>query len=122
MSARRLPANAQRLKQDYGSLIFSNRNCILNVEMQVCVHIIVQGMVQGVGFRYYVQRQAMKLNLSGFARNLYNGDVEIEAEGDRSLVEEFIKEVKVGPSSAYVKDLKIEWKEFQNRHKGFEVR
>ena len=90
--------------------------------MQARVHIIVQGMVQGVGFRYFVHREATKLNLSGYARNLYNGDVEIEAEGDRSLIEEFIKIVKVGPSTAFVKDLKIEWQETQNRHDGFRVR
>ncbi|MEK6756751.1 MAG: acylphosphatase [Bacteroidota bacterium] len=90
--------------------------------MQVGVHIIVQGMVQGVGFRYFVWREATKLSLSGYVRNLYNGDVEIEAQGDRSLVEEFVKVVKVGPRYAYVKDLKIEWKEFQERYKGFEVR
>ena len=90
--------------------------------MQVGVHIIVQGMVQGVGFRYFVSRQATKLSLSGFVRNLYDGDVEIEAYGDRSLLEELIKEVKVGPRSAYVKDLRIEWKEFQERYIGFEVR
>jgi acylphosphatase len=90
--------------------------------MQVGVHIIVQGMVQGVGFRYFVWRQATKLSLSGFVCNLYDGDVEIEAYGDRSLLEELIKEVKVGPRSAYVKDLRIEWKEFQERYIGFEVR
>ncbi len=90
--------------------------------MQVGVHIIVQGMVQGVGFRYFVSRQATKLSLSGFVRNLYDGDVEIEAYGDRSLLEELIKEVKVGPRSADVKDLRIEWKEFQERYIGFEVR
>jgi len=90
--------------------------------MQVGVHIIVQGMVQGVGFRYFVWRQATKLSLSGFVRNLYHADVEIEAYGDRSLLEELIKEVKVGPRSAYVKDLRIEWKEFQERYIGFEVR
>ena len=90
--------------------------------MQVGVHIIVQGMVQGVGFRYFVWRQATKLSLSGFVRNLYNAEVEIEAYGDRSLLEELIKEVKVGPRSAYVKDLRIEWKEFQERYIGFEVR
>jgi len=89
--------------------------------MQVAVHIIVKGMVQGVGFRYFVWRQASKLGLSGYARNLYNGDVEIEAEGDRSLLEEFIKEVKVGPRLSDVRDMKIQWGEFQDRFKGFEV-
>jgi acylphosphatase len=90
--------------------------------MQVGVHIIVLGMVQGVGFRYFVWRQATKLSLSGFVRNLYDGNVEIEAYGDRSLLEELIKDVKAGPRSAYVKDLRIEWKEFQERYIGFEVR
>lgn len=90
--------------------------------MEIGVHIIVKGLVQGVGFRYYVERQAVQLGLRGYVRNLYNGDVEIETEGDRSLVEEFIKEVKIGPRSAHVKDLKIEWTEYQNKFKGFEVR
>ncbi|MBM4161640.1 MAG: acylphosphatase [Ignavibacteria bacterium] len=89
--------------------------------MQSAVHIVVRGMVQGVGFRYFVWRQASKLGLSGYARNLYNGDVEIEAEGDRSLLEEFIREVKVGPRLSDVRDMKIQWGEFQGRFKGFEV-
>ncbi|MBI3586156.1 MAG: acylphosphatase [Ignavibacteriales bacterium] len=90
--------------------------------MEIGVHIIVKGLVQGVGFRYYVVRQASQLGLPGYVHNLYNGDVEIEVEGDRSLIEEFIKQVKIGPSSAQVKDLKIEWTECQNKFKGFEVR
>lgn len=74
-------------------------------------HIIVEGLVQGVGFRWFVQRRAEALGINGWVRNLYNGNVEIEAEGERSLLEEFIKEVKVGPRSAHVSNLKIEWKE-----------
>lgn len=89
--------------------------------MEIGVHIIVKGLVQGVGFRYYAVRQASQLSVKGYVRNLYNGDVEIEAEGDRSLIKEFIKQVKIGPRSAQVKDLKIEWTEYQNRFKGFEV-
>jgi acylphosphatase len=83
---------------------------------------IVKGMVQGVGFRYFVWREATKLSLSGYVRNLYNGDVEVEAEGDRSLLEEFIMEVRAGPRSAHVSDLEIEWRASQARFKGFEVR
>lgn len=90
--------------------------------MEIGVHIIVKGLVQGVGFRFFVERYAVQLGLQGYVRNLYNGDVEIETEGDRSLVEEFIKEVKIGPRSAHIKDLKIEWTEYQNKFKGFEVR
>ncbi|MBF8294695.1 MAG: acyP [Bacteroidetes bacterium] len=90
--------------------------------MQIGVHITVQGLVQGVGFRYFVYRQASRLGLTGWVCNLYNSDVEIEVEGDRSMVEELIKEVKVGPRSAHVKDLKIEWQDFKNRFQAFEIR
>ena len=74
------------------------------------VHIVAEGLVQGVGFRWFVHRRAEALGIKGWVRNLFNGSVEIEAEADRSLLEEFIKEVKVGPRSAHVTNLKIEWK------------
>ena len=90
--------------------------------MQIGVHIIVQGLVQGVGFRYFVYRHASRLGLAGWVRNLYSSEVELEAEGDRSMIEELIKELKVGPRSAQVKDLKIEWQEFKSRYQGFEIR
>lgn len=50
---------------------------------------IVQGLVQGVGFRYQVKLEAAKLNLSGFVRNLDNGNVSIEVQGDPSVIERF---------------------------------
>jgi len=90
--------------------------------MVVGARIIVRGLVQGVGFRYFVYRHASRLNLRGYVRNLRSGDVEIEVQGDRSLVEELIKEVKVGPRAAHVADLKIEWKEPNQNFHGFEIR
>jgi len=90
--------------------------------MQVGAHIVVKGLVQGVGFRYYIHRQATKLGLTGFVKNLYNGEVEIEAHGDRSLLEEFIKDVKVGPRAAQVTDLRIEWTDFNAYAKGFDIK
>ena len=89
--------------------------------MQVRVHVLISGLVQGVGFRYFAYNKAKSLTLMGHVRNLYSGDVEIEAEGDRSLVEEFIKQVKVGPRAAHVKDMKIEWIKCTETHSGFEV-
>jgi acylphosphatase len=90
--------------------------------MQIGVHIVVKGMVQGVGYRFFVYRQAMKLGVTGWVRNSFSGDVEIEAEGDRSMVEELITEVKIGPRSAHVKDLIIEWQEYKSLHQTFEIR
>lgn len=73
------------------------------------VHIVVEGLVQGVGFRWFVARAAGELGLGGYTRNLWDGSVEIEAEGSRSLIEELISKVKVGPRPAQVRDVKIEW-------------
>lgn len=89
--------------------------------MEIGAHIIVKGMIQGVGFRYFVFNRANGLGLAGFVHNVYNGDVEIEVEGDRSLIEEFIKEIKVGPRSAHVVDIKIHWVEKSNNYQSFEV-
>jgi len=85
-------------------------------------HIIVEGLVQGVGFRWFVARKAEALGLKGFVKNLYDGNVELEAEGERSLVEELIGQVKVGPRSAQVNNLRIEWREPQHRTAHFEIR
>jgi acylphosphatase len=89
--------------------------------METGVHIVVSGLVQGVGFRYFVYDQAKRLGLKGFVRNLFNGNVEIEAEGNRSIVEELIDAVKVGPRVAHVSDVKISWKQYENKYSFFEI-
>lgn len=90
--------------------------------MEVGAHILVSGLVQGVGFRYFVFGRARKLGLAGYVCNLFNGSVEIFAEGDRSLIEELIREVKVGPRAAQVTDLKIHWQEPQHQFQEFTVK
>lgn len=85
-------------------------------------HIIVSGVVQGVGFRFFVQHVAKRFGLVGYVRNLYSGDVEIEAEGERSLLEELIKEVKIGPRLAHVSDVKVEWLESTGKEKDFIIK
>jgi acylphosphatase len=90
--------------------------------MNVRAHLRVHGLVQGVGFRYFIFERAKSLGLAGYARNVYSGDVEIEVEGDRSLIEEFIKEVKVGPRAAQVTDLEIQWRNYDGSFKDFTIR
>lgn len=90
--------------------------------MIVGAHIIVQGMVQGVGFRYFVYSRAVRAGLEGYVQNLYNGEVEIEVEGDRSLIEELIKEVKIGPRASGVTNVKVDWKNPEHRFRGFDIR
>jgi len=89
--------------------------------MEIRAHVLVSGLVQGVGYRYFVFDRAISLGLVGYVRNIFSGEVEIEIEGDRSMIEEFIKEVKVGPRVAHVKDLKIEWLKCTKSYKSFEI-
>jgi acylphosphatase len=92
------------------------------IAMTVRAHIVVLGMVQGVGFRWFTAREAQGLGLSGFVRNLGDGSVEVEAEGERGIVEELIKRLKVGPQSADVQDLRIIWQEPLKERPRFEIR
>ena len=90
--------------------------------MDVGAHILVSGLVQGVGFRYFVSARARKLGLSGYVCNLFDGSVEIFAEGERALIEDLIREVKVGPRAAHVADLKIHWREPKREFVGFIIK
>ena len=89
--------------------------------MAEAVHVVVSGVVQGVGYRYYVQQEARKLGLNGFVRNRYSGDVEVEAEGDRGLLEELIQSLQLGPPASNVRGLKIDWHEARGGHDSFQV-
>ncbi len=90
--------------------------------MTVRAHIVVGGLVQGVGFRWFTTREARKLQLAGFARNLANGAVEVEAEGERGMVEELIAQIKVGPRGSDVQDVQIIWQQPLMERGRFEIR
>jgi acylphosphatase len=71
------------------------------------VQLIVRGVVQGVGFRWSTEREAARLGVRGFVRNLPSDAVEIVAEGDAAAVERLIAWAKHGPPSAVVEDLEV---------------
>ncbi|MEW6557647.1 MAG: acylphosphatase [Elusimicrobiota bacterium] len=70
-------------------------------------HIIVQGEVQGIGYRYFVIREAKQLKITGWVRNLLNGDVEIMAEGENETLDIFANTLKTKHFYARVENLKI---------------
>jgi acylphosphatase len=84
--------------------------------------IIVNGLVQGVGFRYFVYRNAVRLNLKGYVKNLYTGEVVTEAEGEKWAIEELFKEIKKGPQYSRVKNSSIVWTSYNNEFSIFEIR
>jgi acylphosphatase len=85
------------------------------------VHIIVSGRVQGVFFRDFTQRQAIKLGLSGWVRNTDDGKVEIIAEGDNVKLNQFIEAVKNGPDRSQVKDCQVGWNNYTKGFSNFEI-
>lgn len=89
--------------------------------MTVRAHIVVSGLVQGVGYRYFAQRNAVALGLAGYAGNLVTGEVEIEAQGERGLIEDYINQLRIGPRAAIVKHVAVEWEEVDPQLKDFYV-
>jgi acylphosphatase len=78
--------------------------------------------VQGVLFRSFVESLALGLGLEGYVRNLFDGRVEVEAEGERSDLEELLKQLHRGPAGARVDGVQAEWGEAEGRFMGFRVR
>ena len=89
--------------------------------MKVAAKIIVKGMVQGVGYRYFCYKKARQYEITGYVKNLFNGDVELEAEGEKNMITEFVKDLKTGPSNAYVKSVNVEMFPYENKYQQFNV-
>jgi len=69
---------------------------------------LVSGRVQGVGFRYFVQRRAENAGLRGFVRNLPDGRVEFLLQGPPDDVDAVIEQIRVGPPHSGVTGLQVE--------------
>ena len=86
------------------------------------VHVHVEGRVQGVGFRAFVQQSGALLGLTGWARNIGYDKVEAVAEGPRAVLDEFVEAIRTGPRGSRVDEIKIEWEMVLNEFDRFEVR
>ena len=87
------------------------------------VQVVAYGCVQGVFFRAFASRQAIKLGLAGYVRNLPTIEaVEVQAEGERKQLEKLIAHLKVGPPTARVEKVVTNWSEYTGDYSGFRVR
>ena len=89
--------------------------------MSTHARIRVNGVVQGVGFRYFAYRKAKELKLYGYVRNRPDGSVESEVEGPDGLVHEYLKALKIGPSFSHVTQVDVEWLECENKYHDFNI-
>jgi acylphosphatase len=83
---------------------------------------VINGRVKGVGFRYFVMRQARRRGLAGWVRNLPKGRVKVCAEGDRRELEQLLADLRYGPSGARVDSIEVEWKAPNSSFSGFRLR
>ena len=84
--------------------------------------ILVEGRVQGVGYRNFVQRKAAQLGLAGYVMNLKDGTVRVRVEGRREAIEELAREIAKGPPLARVDSLGVTWRPPTGRFTSFGVR
>jgi acylphosphatase len=70
-------------------------------------HLAISGRVQGVGFRFYMERKARELGITGWVRNRRDGSVESVVHGNPGAVETIIEWARRGPPSAVVAEVKV---------------
>ena len=78
--------------------------------------------MQGVFFRAFIASRAVELGLSGYARNLPDGAVEVWAEGEKGRLGKLADVLREGPPAARVEAVEIRWSEYTGSYAGFEVR
>jgi len=81
----------------------------------------VRGVVQGVGYRYFVLQAARSLGVAGWVANRYDGSVEVLAEGAEDRLEVLLRRLRDGPRSAVVKGVDVEWGPATGEFDGFDV-
>ncbi|ACF13826.1 acylphosphatase [Chloroherpeton thalassium ATCC 35110] len=90
--------------------------------MQQRFHVIAEGLVQGVGYRWFIAQAAKRFGLKGFVRNLSDGTVEMDIQGEADRFDAFFAEAKKGPFGAQVLKIRRLQKPATNEFTGFEIR
>ena len=89
---------------------------------QGSAQLLVHGLVQGVGYRYFCYREALARNLTGWVRNQPTGSVELLVEGDSGMIRDLIKTLRVGPFNAHVTSVEENWKPYSGEFSDFQIR
>lgn len=81
----------------------------------------VYGIVQGVGFRYYVYRNAINLGLTGYAKNMFDGTVYVVAEGEEEKLQKLYDHLRIGSAHSYVEKVETKFFEYEGTFQGFDI-
>lgn len=85
------------------------------------IEVIFSGRVQGVGFRYFVQINAINYNLTGWVKNLSNGNVLLEVQGNNDTINKFLNIIKKGNGFSKIIDMSITSLPVNLKEKKFKV-
>lgn len=90
---------------------------------KVRMRAIVKGIVQGVGFRYFTVYQAQRIGgITGYVRNLRDGNVEVVAEGEKDKLEQLLALLQKGPRGARVTSVDVFWEQPTGEFTNFGIR
>ena len=87
---------------------------------RAAVRFVVSGRVQGVGYRAFCAHEATRMGITGYAKNLPDGRVEVLGEGDESTLRQFIERLREGPPLARVTGVAFRWETPTGDYPGFE--
>lgn len=90
-------------------------------EQPVRAHLVVSGLVQGVGFRAFSARIASNLGLVGGVRNLDDGRVELDVEGSKTVIETFVRKLEIGPPTGRVVRIEVAWSPADGSYSAFSI-
>jgi acylphosphatase len=85
-------------------------------------HVFISGRVQGVNFRWYTQRKAQELGLTGWVRNLWDGRVEAVFEGEENAVRRAVEWCHRGERPAWVEQVEVDYQEPAGEFSSFRIR
>ena len=85
------------------------------------LHVVLAGRVQGVAFRAFVLRKAIPLGVTGYVKNLLDGQVEVVAEGDRQPLERLLLLLKQGPPGARIDHVAAGWSSPTGSYRSFVI-
>ena len=89
---------------------------------RAAAEVVVEGRVQGVGYRAFALRRARDRGLTGYALNLHDGRVKVRVEGDRPTIAEYLQDLEVGPPLAQVERVTVTPVPYTGHYRDFSVR